>query len=58
MPATIEYEVDGETHSITREEYHTDVDGYVTAYNNGKNTVERKVKVPEHRVVVIYENDG
>jgi archaeosine-15-forming tRNA-guanine transglycosylase len=58
MPATIEYEVDGETHSITRQEYHMDVDGYVTAYTQNGTEITRKVKIPEHRVVMIYETDS
>lgn len=56
MSATIEYELNGETHSITREDYHTDVDRYVTAldYDSDGRGV-RKVKIPDTRVVMIHE---
>jgi archaeosine-15-forming tRNA-guanine transglycosylase len=55
MSVTIEYELDGETHNITREEYHTERDGYVTAYSQDGADIIRKVKIPEHRVVMIHE---
>lgn len=54
MTATIEYELGGETHSITREEAHTELEGYVVAYDEEERGVSRKVKIPKERVVMIY----
>ena len=55
MTATIEYELDGETHTVTREQYHTDVDRYVTAFNQQGTEITQKVKIPDTRVVMIHE---
>jgi len=58
MTATIEYELDGETHSITRDEHHMDTPRYVTAYDNPDGEgVTRLVKIPDCRVVMIHDND-
>jgi len=58
MTATIEYELDGETHTVTREHYHTDVDRYVTAYNQNATKITQKVKIPDCRVVMIHETEN
>jgi len=56
--ATIEYELYGETHSITRDEAHTEKDGYVVAYDNPEEPgVTRKISIPKERVVMIYEGE-
>lgn len=59
MSATIEYKVGNETHRITRDDYHMDIDRYLTAYNikEENNGVTRMVKIPDSRVVMIYEDE-
>lgn len=57
MTATIEYELFGETHSITRDEAHTEKDGYVVAYDEKERGITSKVNIPDHRVVMIHEGD-
>lgn len=58
MTTTIEYELNGETHTVTREHHHTDVDRYVTAYNQNGTEITQKVKIPDSRVVMIHETEN
>lgn len=54
MP-TITYETSDGTNRITRDDYHTDKDSYVVAYDKTDNGVSRKVTIPANRVVIIRE---
>ena len=57
MTVTIEYETPDGIAEIIREDYQVNEDGFVTAYDNpdGQAGVDRKVRLPQHRVVRIDE---
>jgi len=59
MSATITYETADGVETVQRDEYHTDQEPLLVAYNNDPNErgVTEKVIVPVRRVIKITESD-